>query len=72
MIQTATETNGNGDIRKRILQAYTQPKRADICFACEFDDMFSSINTVRKAAWLKLTRLECESDREDSRESKMP
>ena len=28
--------------------------------------MFSGFNTARKAAWLKLTRLECANDRKDS------
>ena len=28
--------------------------------------MFSGFSTVRKAAWLKLTQLECASDRKDS------
>ena len=27
--------------------------------------MFSGFNTARKAAWLKLTQLECASDRKD-------
>ena len=62
MIQTATETIGNGDKKKRI-EAYTQTKRTDICFACELREMFSGFNTTRKAAWLKLTQLECASDR---------
>ena len=47
MIQTATETIGNGDKRKRI----------DICFTCLLDDIFSGFNTGRKAAWLYLTQL---------------
>ena len=39
----------------------------DICLACKHDDMFPGLNTARKAAWLKLTQLECASDRKDSR-----
>ena len=36
-------------------------------FLCSIDDRFSgNFNTSRKAAWLKLTQLECASDREDS------
>ena len=49
MVETATETIGKGDKRKR----------TDICVACELDNMFSGFNTARKAAWLKLTQLEC-------------
>ena len=53
-------------IKGSVLEAYTQTKRTDICFACALDDMFSDFNTARKAAWLKLTQLECASDRKDS------
>ena len=56
MVETATETIGKGDKRKR----------TDICVACELDNMFSGFNTARKAAWLKLTPLEYASDRKDS------
>ena len=53
VIQTATETTGNGDKRKRTWRVHTQTKRTDICFACELDDIFSGFNTALKAAWLK-------------------
>ena len=64
MIQTATETNGKGDKRKR---THKRSVRI-ICFACALDEMFSGFkfNTARKAAWLKLTQLKCASDRKDS------
>ena len=48
-VRTTTEIIGKGDKRKR----------TDICVACELDNMFSGFNTARKAAWLKLTQLEC-------------
>ena len=47
VIQTATETIGNGDKRKR----------TDICFTCVLDDIFSGFNTGREAARLYLTQL---------------
>ena len=53
-------------IKGIVLEAYTQTKRAGICFACALHDMFSGFNTARKAAWLKLTQLERASDRKDS------
>ena len=56
MLQTATETIGKGDKRKR----------TDICFACALDEVFSSFNTSRETAWLKLTQLQCASDLKDS------
>ena len=40
-----------------VLEAYTQTKRTDICFACELDDMFSDLNTARKAALLKVNAI---------------
>ena len=50
-------------IKGSVLEVYTQ---TGICVACELDGMFSSLNTARKAAWLKLTQLEYASDRADS------
>ena len=66
MAQTATETTGNGDKIKRTWSVHTNEAYTGICFACEFDGVFSGFNTARKAAWLKLTQLECASDRKDS------
>ena len=48
----------------------TYLERTDICFACALDDMFSGFETTRKVVWLKLTQLECASDRKDSSVSK--
>ena len=43
-------------IKGSVLAVYTKTKRSDICFACVLDDMFSGVNTVRKAAWLTRIR----------------
>ena len=61
LIQTATETIGNGH-KVSVLEVYTPSNEAYIrIFACERDDMFSCVNTARKAAWLTLTQLELAS-----------
>ena len=51
-----------------VLEACTQTKCSGICAACALDDMFSGLNTPRKALVnaKTLTPLECTSDRKNS------
>ena len=58
MIQTATETIGNGDKGSVLVKCTDIYLLVSLtCF------VFFGFNTARKAAWL--TQLECASDRED-------
>ena len=57
---------GDSTMPKKVLEADTQTKRTDISFDCALDHMFSDFNTVRKAAWLKLTQLQCARHRKVS------
>ena len=51
VMQTATETIGNGDKRKRIIEAYAQTERMPLgifeLLVHGLDDMFSGFNTAR-------------------------
>ena len=58
MIQTATETIGNGDKGSVLVKCTDIYLLVSLtCF------VFFGFNTARKAAWLKLTQLECARDR---------
>ena len=54
MTQTATETIGNGDKRKRILEAYTQTKCTVICVTCTFDTVNSDVWYSKLRRWFML------------------
>ena len=48
---------------KAYLKVHTNDKVHGYLSCLEHDDMFPSFSTARKAAWLVLTELECDSDR---------
>ena len=54
VIQTANETIGNGDKRKRTWSVHTNKvyRYLTTCVACALDNMFSGFNTEHKAPWL--------------------
>ena len=56
MIQIATETMETAR-KGSVLEACTQTKCTDICFACVLDDMFSGFNSAQKSSLVKVNAI---------------